>query len=61
MTTRDWLAEELTADRGRVFHQLPSGSIAEWWTTGWLLELADATADTAWDAWDAVCDMRAER
>jgi hypothetical protein len=61
ITTRDWLSEELAAGRGRVFHELPAGSVAEWWTTGWLLELADATAESAWDAWDALQDMRAER
>jgi hypothetical protein len=57
--TRQWVAQELRAGRDwmtREAHGLlrtNEPAWAEWWTTGWVTELVDATADTAGLAWDA--------
>lgn len=41
---RDWAAQELTAAREAEW--------AEWWSTGWVSELVEATAETAGQAWE---------
>lgn len=56
-----WTSHELDAGRRWGLGELPAGSVAAWWTVGWLVELADATTDTAWDAFDAWHDLRHDR
>lgn len=53
---RQWAAQELHAGREWARSELASGTDAawaQWWMTGWLGDLADATAETAWEAYDA--------
>jgi hypothetical protein len=55
IAAREWLADELTAAWDSAIDGLDAARDAEWaqwWSTGWVADLAEATADAAGDVWE---------
>jgi hypothetical protein len=54
--TREWVAGELAAGEDAIAEALVAAREADWalwWSTGWVADLAEATADAAGDVWEA--------